>query len=91
MPSDGLLEVGRVSGSRKEVVRVRSSPERAVFDLRSDPAETRSLVEPRSALSSELRACLESVHAGLLLADKLPKPPFDEETLQGLRALGYVD
>jgi arylsulfatase A-like enzyme len=87
----GLLEVARIAGSRKEVVSVRASEERAVFDLTSDPAESRNLVEPRSSPSPELRACLAAVQAGLLLADALPRPPVDAETLQGLRALGYVD
>ena len=87
----GLLEVGHLSGSRKEIVRVRATEERAMFDLAADPAEARNLVEPRSPPSPELRACLEAVKAGLQLADALPQPPVDDETLQGLRALGYVD
>lgn len=87
----GLLEVGVVRGAHKEVVRTRSGEERALFDLAADPDELRNLVEPRSPPSPEVKACLDAVKAGLAAADALPRPPVDEETLEGLRALGYVD
>lgn len=87
----GLLEVGWFDRGKKETVRTRSGEERALFDLTTDPGEIRNLVDPRSPPSAGLKACLDAVRAGLAAADALPRPPVDEETLQGLRALGYVD
>jgi arylsulfatase A-like enzyme len=87
----GLLEVGWMDGDRKELVRTRAVEERALFDLASDSGETRNLVDPRSAPSAELAACLDTVRRGLVAADALPRAPVDPETLEGLRALGYID
>jgi arylsulfatase A-like enzyme len=86
----GLLEVGRIEAKRKEVLVVRRN-ERRVFDLEQDRAETNSLVPPTSKPSDELRAWLREVQAGLERSDELPPPSLDEETLERLRALGYLD
>jgi hypothetical protein len=66
------------------------SDQRWLFDLRRDPGETASLVPASSSASAELRACLALVEAGLVASDALPSAPTDPETLDGLRALGYI-
>jgi arylsulfatase A-like enzyme len=85
----GLLEVGLLRGGRKEVLRLVSD-HRWLFDLAQDRGEAASLVPSGSAASAELRACLALVQAGLVASDALPAPPTDSETLDGMRALGYI-
>ncbi|MCP3961930.1 MAG: sulfatase [bacterium] len=86
----GLLEVGRIEESGKEVLRVRSG-NRRIFDLSEDAAELRSLVELKSEPSGQLAEWLEQVREGLAASDELPPPSLDEESIEQLRALGYID
>lgn len=86
----GLLEVARVEGTVKEIVRVRSR-DRWVYDLAEDPLETESLVPESSPISPELAAWLEVVEAGLALSDELPPPSLTPDEVERLRALGYLD
>jgi len=86
----GLLEVGLVDSGRKEVLRVRSD-RRRLFDLAADPQELESLARLRSEPSPSLAEWLEQVEAGLAAADDLPVPDLDEESLERLRSLGYID
>lgn len=77
-------------GDRKLVVALSRGPDRKVvredlFDLRSDPLETRSLPDPPDALREA--ALRYAMHA----ADSHgPKAVVDPETSRQLRALGYV-
>lgn len=86
----GLLEVARLEGGRKEILRVTSS-RRRVFDLASDPAELESLVLEQSEISAGLQIWLDRVMAGLVLADELPPPSLSDEDMDALRALGYLE
>ena len=86
----GLLAVARIAGGRKETLRLRNSV-RKIFDLSRDAAETESLVEERSQPSEELSSWLGQVKEGLIASDELPPPSIDEESVEQLRALGYID
>ena len=87
----GLLEVGLVRGGvHKEVVRVKGGKEQVrIFDLLEDPLE---LDEANPAAPSDaLAEWLERVRLGLEAADELPPAVLDEESLDHLRDLGYID
>jgi len=88
--SKGLLEVAAVSGERKEILRVTTHT-RMLFDLSSDPRELHSLVPDTSEPSPELVRCLGEISHGLGALDRLVTRKLDEETVQRLRALGYLD
>ena len=85
----GLLEVGRIANRRKEILRVRSQKLR-VFDLSQDAQEVNDLAET-SEPTAELTAWLQQVRLGLAASDELPPPSLDEESIEQLRALGYID
>ncbi len=86
----GLLEVGRVSDGRKEILRVKSS-HRRIFDLGRDAAERDNLAAAKSEPSEDLARWLAQVREGLAASDELPPPSLDAESLEQLRALGYLD
>jgi arylsulfatase A-like enzyme len=87
----GLLEVGRVQGARKEVLVVGERVRR-VFDLAADPAERHSLVDADSPPSDELLGWLAAVRAGIERSDALGPPNgLDEQSVEKLQALGYID
>jgi arylsulfatase A-like enzyme len=86
----GLLEVARLEGGSKEILRVTNG-RRRVFDLTADPEELDSLVQEQTEISEGLRIWLETVQAGLVLADELPPPSLSQEDVDALRALGYLD
>lgn len=86
----GLLEVARLEGGKKEILRVTNG-RRRVFDLAADSDELDNLVQEQTEISEGLRIWLESVQAGLILADELPPPSLSEEDVDALRALGYLD
>lgn len=86
----GLLEVARLEGGRKEILRVTNG-RRRVFDLAGDPGELDSLVLERSEVSSGLQIWVDRVMAGLILADELPPPSLSDEDMEALRALGYLE
>ncbi len=88
--ADGLLEVGRVSGTRKEVLEVKSGRVR-IYDFRSDPGEVRNLAPPDAEPSPDLVTWLEAVRAGLRAASDIPAAELDAESRERLRALGYLD
>lgn len=88
----GLLEVALVAGSRKETLRVKTGEGRhAVYQLETDPAEGKSLAPPRSAPSKELSGWQIEVQEGLEAADRLPPQTLDNESVEKLRSLGYLD
>lgn len=86
----GLLAVGRISGARKEILRVRGK-NRSVFDLGRDANERQNLASSGSEPSPELSSWLQQVREGLAASDELPPPTLDEASLEQLRALGYID
>ncbi len=85
----GLLAVGRIAGSQKEILRTRSGRLK-VFDLSRDPGENRDLAGGAKT-SAELEDWLGQVREGLTASDELPPPSLDEESLEQLKALGYID
>jgi arylsulfatase A-like enzyme len=86
----GLLEVGRVQGTEKELFRVANGKHR-IFDLEADPEEKLDAPLDNDEPSEALAAWLASVRAGLIVADDLPPPNLSDEDLEALRALGYLD
>lgn len=86
----GLLEVARLEEGVKEILRVPKNLRR-LFDLGTDPSERQDLATPRSEISDDLRSWLETVQAGLAVADQLPPPSLSQEDLEALRALGYIE
>jgi len=86
----GLLEVGRIEANRKEVLVLRKNLRR-VFDLDQDREERSSLVPTDSPPTEELVAWLEEVRTWLAQSDELPPPGLEDEDVERLRSLGYVD
>ena len=86
----GLLEVARLEGSRKEIYRHKDDI-RSVFDVATDQGELDNLVAADSQLSEPLQLWLLTVQKGLALADDLPPPSLTAEDVEALRALGYID
>ena len=89
----GLLEVSLVriddqDAHSKEVYRLKGEKHQ-VFLLDKDPHE----LKPRVAesLSPELQSWLDAVREGLARTDHAPVPELDPESIEKLRALGYID
>jgi len=88
--SNGLLAVAIIEGTRKEILHLFRN-ERLVVDLGADPEELRSLVGLQSRASSDLLACLAEVSQGLGALDRLAAETLDDETVEQLRVLGYLE
>lgn len=88
--ADGLLEVGRVVGSRKEVLDVRDRSVR-IYDVVQDPMELRNLAAPDARPSPDLVTWYDAVRQGLLAASDIPPTELDAASEERLRALGYID
>jgi arylsulfatase A-like enzyme len=88
--SKGLLSVGIVEGDRKEILRIKKGAHLR-FDLGTDPGEVESLVGDRSNPSHPLLECLGTVSEGLGALDRLTSKKLDAETVEQLRALGYIE
>lgn len=86
----GLLEVGLVRNGRKELFRVEPGRHR-LFDLTSDPAETDDLSAPDAEPSDALLEWMATVYAGLDALGRMPVDELDAESVEQLRALGYLD
>lgn len=86
----GLLEVARLEGGKKEILRVTNG-RRRIFDLATDPEEEQSLVLKQTEISESLQIWLDQVREGLVLADELPPPSLSEDDMDALRALGYLE
>lgn len=86
----GLLEVAIVSGNNKEVLRLKGTDTLSIYDLSRDPDEKNG-ARPGTDVPKLLAAWLAEVNAGLTAADNLPPPSLDPESLEQLRALGYID
>jgi hypothetical protein len=87
---NGLLEVGRISGDRKEALDLRDG-RLHVFDLARDPRERRDLASDGQEPSEELATWLHTVRQGLRAASDIPPPEMDAESEEHLRALGYIN
>jgi arylsulfatase A-like enzyme len=68
------------------------APTPELYDLRTDPGETRNLLRERSELAGRLRATLEDTVREILAADlaTVEAANADESTLAMLASLGYV-
>ena len=88
--SKGLLAVGVIDGDRKEILRIIGS-DHLSFDLTEDPLEIDNLVTIDSAPSKALLACLATVSQGLGALDRLATQKLDKETVEQLKALGYLE
>lgn len=88
--ADGLLEVGRVEGARKEVLDVRNRSVR-IYDVVEDPLEVRNLAAPGTRPSPDLVTWYRAVREGLLAASDIPPAELDAASEERLRALGYID
>lgn len=88
--SKGLLEVAVVGDEHKEILRLGGHT-RMLFDLGQDPQELHSQVPASSEPSPDLVRCLGEISAGLGALDRLATRKLDQETVERLRALGYLD
>jgi arylsulfatase A-like enzyme len=88
--SKGLLDVAIIDGERKEVLHINGN-RRELFDLSADPGELQTLVPPDSAPSEELVRCIGEISSGLGSLDRLSTKQLNDETVEQLRALGYLD
>jgi len=88
--SKGLLSVGIVNGDRKEILRVKNG-DHLLFDLDEDPGELVSLLPVDAQPSDRLLECLGRISEGLGALDRLTSKKLDDETVEQLRALGYID
>jgi arylsulfatase A-like enzyme len=88
--SKGLLDVAVIDGERKEILHINGS-QREVFDLAEDPRELSPLVAPGSTSSEALIRCVGEVSNALGSLDRLTTKKLDDETVEQLRALGYLD
>jgi arylsulfatase A-like enzyme len=88
--SKGLLWVGLVHGDRKEMIKV-SRQLIQVYDLAADPGELDTLASVDSTPSEGLTMCLGRITEGLGNLDTLAVQKFDDETVEQLKALGYLD
>lgn len=87
---DGLLEIARMVGPRKEVYDVIDRTIR-IYDTEKDPGELVNLAGPRTEPSPELVTWYHAVRAGLKAASDIPPSELDAESEDRLRALGYLD
>jgi hypothetical protein len=69
---------------------VRSDGVELLFDLRSDPGESRNLRHEMPQVAGALREILTRELAGASLPGSARAEPLDEETKRQLRALGYL-
>jgi arylsulfatase A-like enzyme len=88
--SKGLLSVGVIDDDRKEILRIVGK-EHLRFNLTEDPLELDNLVTPDSAPSEALLACFATVSQALGALDRLATQKLDDETVEQLKALGYLE
>jgi arylsulfatase A-like enzyme len=88
----GLLEVGLMAPGGKEVFRI-DLQRRALYDLASAARERGSLVPPASPPSAQLLGWMKNVYAGLTAFDADPHAAtaLDQEAVEALKSLGYVE
>jgi len=88
--SKGLLWVGVIRDDRKEMIKV-SRQLIQVYNIAADPEELTTLASVDTHPSDELAACLGRITEGLGSLDRLAVQKFDDETVEQLRALGYLE
>jgi choline-sulfatase len=88
--SRGLLSVAIITDDRKEILTL-DPQQRQLFDLTDDPGELQNLVGSQTQASDALLSWLARVSAGLSALDRLATQNLDSETVEQLRALGYLD
>jgi len=88
--SKGLLWVGVIGGDRKEILQVNRQYLQT-FDLGVDPGELENLATPGSRPSDRLLACFAEISTGLGNLDRLATQKLDDETVEQLKALGYLE
>ncbi len=88
--SKGLLWVGVINGDKKEMVKV-SRQLIQIYDLSTDPGELETLAAIDAKPSDSLAACLARVAESLGSLDNLATQKLDDETVEKLRALGYLE
>jgi len=85
----GPLEIARIEGTEKTVVRYHSAGEVIRYDLKIDPAETHNLARPGKTLPESVAAWEHEIFNSLART-KREDPVLGQEDLEKLRALGYV-
>lgn len=83
-------EVAVLSG-RWKLVAARDGSSFELYDLQEDPWETRNLALEERRTLAKLRAYLDEWKSALRPSPNLDQETMDEETLEGLKALGYVE
>jgi len=86
----GLLEVGLIAKNRKEIFHLGKN-RRWVFNLDEDPKELHSLSRVKEQPTEGLVAWMRAVFDGLDVFDDTIPEPLDEESIEALKSLGYVD
>jgi arylsulfatase len=72
-----------------EYPRLEGGYRRALYDLETDPTETENVIAAHPEVAAQLDAELRAWSASI--PSNAPPPERDEEQLEMLRALGYVD
>lgn len=88
--SVGLLRVGFIQDRRKLVLDIGSG-DLEIYDLRTDPGERVDLGRDDGHPSDELLECVGDVTHGLGALDRLAATDLDDESVEQLRALGYLE
>ena len=86
----GLLEVGVIQGGDKEVFRIGNN-RRRLYDLSKDPLETHNLSSGGEEPTGPLIGWMETIYDSLMAFEDLPPEALDEESIEQLKSLGYVD
>jgi len=88
--SKGLLWVGVIHNDRKEMIKV-SRQLIQIYDIAADPGELTTLASVDARPTDSLAACLGRISEGLGSLDKLAVQKLDDETVEQLKALGYLE
>lgn len=88
--SKGLLAIGILDGDRKEIMKLNPQG-LELYDLVADAGELKNLATPHSQPSEKLLSCLAEVTDGFGNLDRLTTQKLDAETVEQLRALGYLE
>lgn len=80
-----------VRSGRWKLVAARDGTSYELYDLAADPGETRNLAFDERRTLARLRGHLDEWEAGLRPPPDVDAEAMDEETLEGLKALGYID
>lgn len=86
---EGLMALARIQGGTKEIAQINRK-EHKVFDLEDDPRELQNLNGAGYQPSEELQGWIEHVETALSSAE-VPAVKLNEEDIEKLKALGYVD